>query len=133
MFKFKKGDKAKVTQGTYAEYTVIIDQDSSSQPWVKLPNGDRVFIPQEYMELSNEAAVYENPDYRYDRMVLNEFEYRGVRYLNTADSDDNVIRTSPERELADEGWKLKQEQTELTLAQVAEKFNISLDKLRIKE
>lgn len=58
------------------------------------------------------------------RSRINEFGVFGIGYTVT--------------ELKDEGFKLKQEEqpedtTELTLKEVADKFNIDVDKLRIKE
>jgi len=133
MFKFKKGDKAKVTQGEYTGIVVEIDQDCSFQPWIKLPNGDRVFIREEYMELSNEGDVYERAWSDYELIVINNGEHKGKKYVVTTDSDDGTIRAQSLDKLASDGWKLKTDDTELTLAQVAERFNIPLDKLRIKE
>jgi hypothetical protein len=52
------------------------------------------------------------------------------------DFDHGIVRYYSVRELKDKGWKLKTDEpetTELTLEQVAEKFDIPVDKLRIKD
>jgi len=77
--------------------------------------------------------VYESDHSNYVCTVIHEGEYKGKKYVVTADSDDDTLYASTEEELLRSGWKLKTDDTELTLAQVAEKFNIPLNKLRIKE
>jgi len=77
--------------------------------------------------------VYESDHSNYVCTVIHEGEYKGKKYVVTVDSDDDTLDANTEEELLRSGWKLKTDDTELTLAQVAEKFNIPLDKLRIKE
>lgn len=77
--------------------------------------------------------VYEKNCNNYDRIVIHELEHKGKKYVIAADTDDDNVDAYTEDQLAHDGWNLKTEDTELTLAQVAEKFNIPLNKLRIKE
>ena len=55
-------------------------------------------------------------------------------YLVTEDSDDGDINVVP---VSDEDWKIKgedaEELTEVTLEDIAKKFNVSVDKIRVKE
>lgn len=54
----------------------------------------------------------------------------------TIDSDDNMATLSSVEQLKRQGWKLESESTdttEVSLAEIAEKFSIDVAKLRIKK
>lgn len=150
MTEFKVGDKVKLVDNAGSvgtlynnsflgkELTVTrISTEQRLDPkfhgvWCNDENGNKEsFRPAQLVKVA--GTVYENSHYDWDRTVIQEFTHNCRHYVVVVDSDDNCVNLFPVSSLESDGWKIKQDDTELTLAQVAEKFNIPLNKLRIKE
>jgi len=139
----KVGDRVKLRKDAGDLGTVYAYRNIGTEATIKSLDdneyGIRVEFSDGYEENFRESQlellspkVYESDRSNYVRTVIHEGEYKGKKYVVTADSDDDTLDANTEEELLRSGWKLKADDTELTLAQVAEKFNIPLDKLRIK-
>ena len=69
----------------------------------------------------------------YNRLILAVFEDDGEKYVVTKDTDDGSKTVRNLENMKQEGWSLADEEVELTLEQIAEKFGIEKSALRIKE
>lgn len=68
----------------------------------------------------------------YKKEVLAIVDVEGVKWIVTRDTDDGCVLITEATELETDGWSLNPT-TEMTLKQVADRLNIPVDKLRIKD
>lgn len=69
----------------------------------------------------------------YHRTIVGVFDDNGTNVVVTKDSDDDLYNAFAGASVETSGWKTEKETTEVTLEEVAKKFNVSVEKLRIKD
>jgi hypothetical protein len=148
MAKFKKGDRVRIIDGLLGPWSVprgtagTVDEDDDSTPWVLWDQGegDRRWAAHENrLTLLEKTMENLQPGDILVKDGLNDKrEVQGVigNAVITIDSDDNMATLSSVEQLKRQGWKLESESTdttEVSLAEIAEKFSIDVAKLRIKK
>lgn len=146
--KLKAGDHALMTSGTCVdagvvakgtEVVIAADHDGG-YGYSAIDGSHKCWEPETSFSKLNEVSM--NPfnlgnilvnsgDYDYDRVV----QGRIGDIVFTTDSDDRRARIESYQCLQEDDWKLKTEDevTELTLDQIAAKFDIDVSKLRVKK
>lgn len=81
------------------------------------------------------GEMYKNSIARFDREVIKRLTIDGEEYVVTRDTDDGRVRIMTANLLRQMGWELKseQEETVVSIEEIARKFGVDTDKLRIKE
>lgn len=145
MTDFKVGDKVVLSRRFRDGYytitnigdTGVVRSISGSNVDVILDKNGRIgYWKSEDADLVN-TTVYVHKTISYERKVLGSFTNRnGNEYLVIEDQDDGVMSLRLKQDLEDDGWAIKSnapEVKEVTLSEIAEKFNVSVDQIRVKE
>lgn len=79
--------------------------------------------------------VYKKDGIPYAMKVVERLTIDGEEYVVTRETDDGTVRIAKPRYLEHWGWELKseQEETVVSIEEIARKFGVDTDKLRIKE
>lgn len=121
-------DNEYVVAGEWGESIHLVDDDGDD----RTRPADEYKLKEKTMDNLQNGDVLENADYNYDREVQGTI---GKVVIVTDTDDDNAAFYAP-KQLTQDGWKLKgtePELTEVTLQEVADKLNVPVEQLRIKE
>lgn len=152
MSKYKVGDKVRIINTMYRGSnfqigcTGTVTEQRGSLCRVEADDKGKDNILSFYdweLELAKENNMQESK-YKVGQTLVNTYEdysKKVIAIVNdeevpvvvTKDSDDDTYNAYAEGNIEDNGWKLETETTEVTLEQIAKKFNVSVEKLRIKD
>ena len=114
--------------------TVISEPNSRGEQRVQVGDSKSYATWTRQNEMKVFGVRYKRVLASYDRIVEAEVEVGGVKYIITSDSDDGEVKISTHEKLESFGWSLETDEVkELTMEEIAAKFNISTQQLRIKE
>lgn len=82
-------------------------------------------------ETLEHGDVLVNEDFDYRRRIVQGVIGQAIITIDD-ESSQTALVLSP-TELKDNGWQLEEDTTEVSVEQIAEKFNVPVDKLRIKD
>lgn len=101
---------------------------------VFVPGNGKMSVWTKHREME-EVKTLVKADLSYKREVIRVQNVDGIDYVITKDSDDGKVNINSLESLTATGWapESKEVITELTLEQVADKFDIDVKNLRIKE
>ncbi len=128
--------------GMFALGTVVylVHDDGTDMPYFNKDKDKGKFSDDTYPVLLERLEpahkeVYEKDGNLYAREVVERLTIDGEEYVVTRDTDDGKVLITKLTYLELWGWKLKseQEETVVSIEEIARKFGVDTDKLRIKE